>query len=206
MPGACGIRRWHCFLWNGIADGCESPCGHWELNPGCLQEEMLSTAELSLRSLMLYFYSVSYKVLTCLMSSFDGEDDFAVRWSQPSLCIPKQLLYPSHWYYFNFHLLTCKCFVYLANNQLPAIVLWTLVKHENLCFGVWIRGFIICEITARKVIGPEALVPKSESSCHEEEPKEPVPFAWDTSSRSSETDIVQNVLEKIPRGAETWPG
>ena len=40
-----------------ITDGCELPCGCWELNPGPLEEQpVLLTAELSLQSHFLIFF------------------------------------------------------------------------------------------------------------------------------------------------------
>ena len=39
-----------------ITDGCELPCGCWELNSGPLEEQsVLSTAEPSLQADLLYF-------------------------------------------------------------------------------------------------------------------------------------------------------
>jgi hypothetical protein len=39
-----------------ITDGCEPPCGCWELNSGSLEEQaMLLTAEPSLQLLILFF-------------------------------------------------------------------------------------------------------------------------------------------------------
>ena len=53
----CGVHtevsREHQIPWTWITDGCESPCGCWDLNPGPLEEQpVLLTAEPSLQPLM----------------------------------------------------------------------------------------------------------------------------------------------------------
>lgn len=46
------------ILWNWVTDGCELPFGFWELNPGCLQEQMLFTTDpSSLQALTLKSWS-----------------------------------------------------------------------------------------------------------------------------------------------------
>jgi hypothetical protein len=47
-----------------IADGCEPPCGCWELNSGPLEEQaVLLTTEPSFRSQILIFFNQTYFVL-----------------------------------------------------------------------------------------------------------------------------------------------
>ena len=51
MPGGSQQR-----VLDGVTDGCELPCGFWELNPSLLEEQPVSfAAELSPRSLIFFF-------------------------------------------------------------------------------------------------------------------------------------------------------
>jgi hypothetical protein len=51
-----------------ITDGCEPPCGCWELNSGSLEEQsVLSTAEPSLQPPFLCFFFKETKILTTSM-------------------------------------------------------------------------------------------------------------------------------------------
>jgi hypothetical protein len=52
-----------------ITDGCEPPCGCWELNSGLLEEQsVLLTAEPSLQSLNLMFKDGSFNYLNLFLS------------------------------------------------------------------------------------------------------------------------------------------
>ena len=58
----------------GITDGCELPCGRWELNPGPLEEQaVLLTTELSLQPLTDPF---SENLASCLRLTDPGQSCF----------------------------------------------------------------------------------------------------------------------------------
>ena len=74
-----------------ITDGCEPPCGCWELNSGPLEEvSMFLTAEPSLQPLKLNFHS-KFKLLTSEMT-----EKFSFSETNIKLLRVQKRLHPKH--------------------------------------------------------------------------------------------------------------
>lgn len=67
-----GAEEGYMILWTGVIDGCDPPCGHWELNLGPLDEEsvLLTTEHLCSSTLKIYISTVKAYVSVFLFLLF----------------------------------------------------------------------------------------------------------------------------------------